>query len=110
MKLLALFLSVIPLVSADPLNCTLHNVTASSNLGARVDGETLQVNWAGEHGTRLRAAFAIDHAMPVVRELVVGDAVLARNLMPEFTTVSGVRREAHGLDHEHRWDVFWDAP
>jgi hypothetical protein len=110
MKSLAFFLFVIPVVSADPLNCTLHNVAASSNLGARVDGETLQVNWMGEHGTRLRAAFAIDRATPVVRELVVGDAVLARNLTPQFTTVSGVRREAHGLDHEHRWDVFWDAP
>ena len=110
MKSLAFFLFVIPLVSADPLNCTLRNVVASSNLGARVDGETLQVNWMGEHGTSLRAAFAIDRATPVVRELAAGDAVLARNLTPEFTTVSGVRREAHGLDHEHRWDVFWDAP
>jgi len=110
MKSLAFFLFVIPVVSADPLNCTLHNVAASPNLGARVDGETLQVTWTGEHGTRLRAAFAIDGATPVVRELAAGNAVLARNLTPEFTTVSGVRREAHGLDHEHRWDVFWDAP
>ena len=37
-------------------------------------------------------------------------AYSGRNLIPEFTTVSGVRRAAHGLPDEHRWDVFWDAP
>jgi hypothetical protein len=40
----------------------------------------------------------------------VGVTVIARNLRPEFTTVSGERRAAHGLDYQHRWDVFWDAP
>ena len=110
MKPLALFLFLAPLLSADPLKCTLHNVTALPELGARVDGETLRVAWAGERGARLRAVFGIDRAAPVVRELAVGGAVLARNLTPEFTTVSGMRRAAHGLDYEHRWDVFWDAP
>ena len=26
------------------------------------------------------------------------------------TVTTGIRRTGHGLDHEHRWDVFWDAP
>jgi hypothetical protein len=110
MKPLAFFLFLAPILPADPLNCTLHNVTASPELGARIDGETLGVTWLGEHGARLRAAFAIDRGAPVVRELAAGEAILARNLTPEFSTVSGMRRAAHGLDNEHRWDVFWDAP
>jgi hypothetical protein len=83
---------------------------SSPELNARVHGEALDVTWAGERGARLRAELAIDHAMPVVRQLVAGEAILARNLTPEFTVVTGVRRAAHGLDYEHRWDVFWDAP
>jgi hypothetical protein len=102
MKRLAFFLFLAPLLSADPLNCTLHDVTASPGLGARVDGDTLRVAWAGEHGARLRAAFAIDRGAPIVRELAAGEAILARNLTPEFSTVSGTRRAAHGLDYEHR--------
>jgi hypothetical protein len=35
---------------------------------------------------------------------------LGRDLVPEFGVTTGVRRTGHGLDHEHRWDVFWDAP
>ena len=99
-----------PLLSADPINCTLHNARASPTLGARIDGEALEVSWTGEHRARLRALFGIDHATPVVRELSAGGEVLGRNLTPEFSTVTGVRREAHGLDYAHRWDVFWDAP
>lgn len=115
MKALTLVLFLTPLLAADPLNCTLHGVGSSPGLNARVDGETLEVIWAGERGIRLRARFGIDRATPVVRELAVagtsGEWVeLAHNLTPEFTTTSGVRRAAHGLPFEHRWDVFWDAP
>jgi hypothetical protein len=110
MRALALLLLASALLPADPLNCTLAGGSSSPDLSARADKDTLVVSWAGEHGTRLRASFAIEHAVPVVRELAVGERVLARNLTPEFTTVSGVRRAAHGLDDEHRWDVFWDAP
>jgi hypothetical protein len=35
---------------------------------------------------------------------------LGRDLVPEFGVTTGVRRTGHGLDHEHRWDVFWDPP
>lgn len=109
MRLLAVILLSARILSADPLNCVNH-ATGSPGLGAHIENETLVVTWAGEHAMPLRASFAIERATPVVRELAAGGAVLARNLTPEFTTVSGVRRAAHGLDYEHRWDVFWDAP
>ncbi len=110
MKTLACLLLTIPLLSADPLHCTLEGAGSSAALSARVENDSLEVAWTGERGSRLRAVFAIDRAAPVVRELAIEGAVLARNLTPEFTTVSGMRRAAHGLDYEHRWDVFWDAP
>ena len=109
MRPLALILLFTRILSADALNCINHSAD-SPGLGAHIEKETLVVAWAGEHGTPLRASFAIEGAAPVVRELAAGGAVVARNLRPEFTTVSGVRRAAHGLDYEHRWDVFWDAP
>src|SRR6266478_4365468 len=105
MRALVLLLPLIPLLSADPINCDLHNARSSLTLDARIEGETLKVTWTGEQGTRLRAFFGIDHAAPVVRELSAGGVVLGHNLTPEFSTVSGVRRAAHGLDYEHRWDV-----
>ena len=110
MKTMACLLLLAPLLHGDPLHCTLHNAGATPGLSAHVENDALEVVWAGERGSRLRAVFGIDGAAPVVRELAVGEAVLARNLTPEFTTVSGMRRAAHGLDYEHRWDVFWDAP
>jgi hypothetical protein len=110
MKTLAFLLLTVPLLSADPLHCTLHGAGSSRALSARVQNDSLEVAWTGEQGSRLRAVFAIDRAAPVIRELAAGGALLARNLTPEFTTVSGVRRAAHGLDNQHRWDVFWDAP
>ncbi len=109
MKPLALVLFSAGILSADALNC-INSAVSSPGLSAHVENETLVVAWTGEHGTPLRASFAIERATPVVRELAAGGAILARDLTPEFTTVSGVRRAAHGLDYEHRWDVFWDAP
>lgn len=109
MKPLALLLLSTRLLFADALNCV-NGAASSPELGARISNETLVVTWTGERGTSLRASLAIERATPVVRELAVNGAVIARNLTPEFTTVSGVRRAAHGLDYEHRWDVFWDAP
>ena len=109
MKRLALILFCARLLPADALHCTIHT-ESSASLGARADHDTLAVTWTGERGAHLTAAFAIDRAAPVIRELAVNGAAVARNLTPEFTTISGVRRAAHGLDYEHRWDVFWDAP
>src|SRR5579872_2361668 len=105
MRILALIAVLVPLASADPIQCT--GVQSSAE---RIDGDTLSISWNGEHGLRLRALFAIEHGTPVIRELAAAGTVLARNLTPEFTTTTGVRRAAHGLDYEHRWDVFWDAP
>jgi hypothetical protein len=45
-----------------------------------------------------------------VRRKGGGWTTLGRDLVPEFGVTTGVRRTGHGLDHEHRWDVFWDAP
>lgn len=115
MKALALLLVFPPFVSGDPINCTFQNTLSPRGPGARLENDMLEVAWTGEGNARLRARFAIDHATPIVRELAivgrVGDwAILGRNLTPEFTTTSGVRRAAHDLPDEHRWDVFWDAP
>jgi len=109
MRPLALLLLSVWILSADALNCINH-AASSPGLGAHIENNTVVITWAGERGTPLSASFAIERATPVVRELAAGGAVIARNLTPEFTTVSGVRRAAHGLDYEHRWDVFWDAP
>lgn len=73
------------------------------------------VTWDGERGQEARARFAIEQATPTVRELAVrkkGDpwTILGSDLVPEFGVTTGIRRTGHGLDHEHRWDVFWDAP
>src|SRR5260221_12876352 len=110
MRPFVFLLLLVPLLSADPLNCTLHGVTASPELGARVDGETLRVVWAGERDTQLRADFAIDHGTPMVRELAAGEAILARNLTPEFTTVSGMRRAAHRAEYAPRRGRFSVPP
>lgn len=115
MRRVALLCIFSPLLCADPLNCKLDTTGAPSAVMARVENDKLVVTWSGERGARLRAAFAIEHGAPIVRELAVANpsgnwATLGTDLTPEFTTTSGVRREAHGLDYEHRWDVFWDAP
>ena len=98
------------LLTAETLNCTLHGAGDSAGIQTSVRDEALDIRWMGEHGVHLSARFGIDHGAPVVRELSAGGAILGRDLAPEFTTVSGVRRAAHGLPYEHRWDVFWDAP
>src|SRR5262249_49566532 len=84
-------------------------------LEAVAEGGTLTLSWDGEPGQQLRARFAVAEAAPTVRELAVreeggGWTTLGRDLVPEFAVTTGVRRTGHGLDHEHRWDVFWDAP
>src|SRR5262249_18109727 len=69
----------------------------------------------GVEGQELQARFSIVEGTPTIKELGVrtkgGEwATLGRDLVPEFAVTTGVRRTGHGLDHEHRWDVFWDAP
>src|SRR5574341_319123 len=112
---LALILLAPQALPARGLSCDLGGYKPAPGLEARVNGEALQVAWDGEHGAKLRARFAISESRPAVRELAVRGrtgrwSVLAENLLPEFTTVSGVRRTGHGLPEELRWWVYWDAP
>src|SRR5579885_2746300 len=83
-------------------------------VAAPQDGR-LTVTWDGADGQELHARFTIEEGIPTVRELGVrrkgGEwTTLGRDLVPEFGVTTGVRRTGHGLDHEHSWDVFWDAP
>src|SRR5262245_28803455 len=86
-----------------------------TGLVAVSEGGSLAVTWDGERRQELRARFSVLDGTPTVRELGVrrkgGEwTALGRDLVPEFGVTTGVRRTGHGLDHEHRWDVFWDAP
>ena len=79
------------------------------------EGGSLAVTWDGEQGQELQARFSIVDGTPTIKELGVrkkgGEwTTLGRDLVPEFGVTTGIRRTGHGLDHEHRWDVFWDAP
>ena len=58
---------------------------------------------------------AIVNGTPTVRELAIRKtggawATVGRDLVPEFSLTTGVRRTGHDLPYENRWDVFWDAP
>jgi hypothetical protein len=79
------------------------------------EGGSLAVTWDGERGQELQARFSLVDRTPTIRELGLRRkggrwTTLGRDLVPEFGVTTGVRRTGHGLDHEHRWDVFWDAP
>src|SRR5262249_24513036 len=84
-------------------------------LVAASENGSLSVTWDGERGRELLARYSIADGTPTVRELGVrkkgGEwTTLGRDLVPEFGVTTGIRRTGHGLDDEHRWDVFWDAP
>src|ERR1700753_2115360 len=84
-------------------------------LVAVAEGGSLTVTWDGDLGQELQARFSIVDGTPTIKELGVrkkdGEwTTLGRDLVPEFGVTTGVRRTGHGLDNEHRWDVFWDAP
>src|SRR4051812_8460725 len=86
-----------------------------AGLVAVPEGASLALTWDGEKGQELHARFSVVDRTPTVKELGVrrkGGAwtELGRDLVPEFGVTTGVRRPGHGLDHEPRWDVFWDAP
>ncbi len=86
-----------------------------SRLVAAAEGGTVAVTWDGEQGQELQARFSIVDGTPTIKELKVrkkgGEwTTLGRDLVPEFSVTTGIRRTGHGLDQEHRWDVFWDAP
>ncbi len=97
------------------IDCDLTDYRERQGLQARLDGEALVAEWDGERGDLLRARFGIRESQPVILELAVRArsgkwSVLGRNLVPEFATVTGLRRTGHGLPEELRWWVYWDAP
>jgi hypothetical protein len=117
-------------LSADSLNCSLSEYKASQGLTAAVEQNALVVSWAGQNGADLRARYAIDGGVPVLRDLAVKKAggawtTLGKNLTPEYHIVSGIRRmaddqanplKAAGIElteeviNKNRWYAFWDAP
>jgi hypothetical protein len=115
LRRLALLFGACSWLYADRLSCDMSAYLPQAGLTASLDQGGVSVAWDGERGQHGRARFDIADHRPVLAELAVrggsGDwSVLGRNLVPEFSTVSGVRRTGHGLPEELRWYVFWDAP
>ena len=115
---------------ADSLSCDMSQYKSATGLTAAIDQNLLVVSWTGQGGTELRARYAIDNGVPVVRDLAVHRAGgqwtnLGQNLTPEFRVTSGIRRfstqQAQPLRDagvvltpeviaKNRWYAFWDAP
>ena len=101
--------------AAPPLTCDMTAYRPQPGLEAFSQERSLNVRWSGEQGQELLATFAIVNGMPTVRELAIRKTggtwgTVGRNLVPEFSVTTGVRRTGHDLPYENRWDVFWDAP
>lgn len=111
----------------EPLTCDLTGYKAGPGLAAVMEGGVLRLEWAGARGQELRAVFGLEEGVPIVRELAVRKTewmTLARDLTPEFQTVSGVRRisnqqlaplsklnlTSEEVIEREKWKVFWDAP
>lgn len=97
------------------LECGWRDYKAQPGLVAELREGSLSVTWDGERGEQLRMRLAVENGQPQIRELAVRRAggnwsILGRELKPEFTVTSGVRRTGHGLPEELRWWVYWDAP
>ncbi len=115
--------------SGQSFTCDLHEYKPAEGLRAEVRSGALELNWQGERGEPLRAAFTIRDGQPIVTELAArgtgGWVVLARDLTPEFQVTSGKRRLSQQqiaplrelgveltpevVDRE-KWFAFWDAP
>src|SRR5262245_52608101 len=77
--------------------CDLSHYRPQEGLTAETAAGGLRVNWTGEHGQQLRAAFAIDAGRPVIRELAARKStgqwgILGTDLTPEYEITSGQRR------------------
>jgi hypothetical protein len=115
--------------SGQSFTCDLREYKPAEGLRADVRSGALELNWQGEHGESLRAAFTIHDGQPVVKELAARGAgawvVLARDLTPEFQVTSGKRRLSQqqiaplrelGIEltpevvDREKWFAFWDAP
>jgi hypothetical protein len=115
---------------AQSVTCDLSAYKATDGLKAATSGGVLTLEWSGENREPLRAAFAIEGGVPVVRELAARNAkgawlVLGRELKPEFDVTSGVRRLSEQqmqpmrelgialtpeVVEREKWNAFWDAP
>jgi hypothetical protein len=110
----ALWLGLLPAVTAAQV-VDMTGYRPQPGLVAVAGNGTITVTWDGEEGRESLARFSIVEGTPTVSELAARKkgnkwTTLGRNLVPEFGVTTGVRRTGHGLDDEHRWDVFWDAP
>jgi hypothetical protein len=101
--------------AAPSQTCDLSGYRPQPGLEVSSQGGGLTVRWDGEKGQELLVKLAIVNGTPTVRELAArkkgGEwAMIGRDLVPEFSLTTGVRRTGHGLSYDNRWDVFWDAP
>ena len=101
--------------AAPPPVCDMTAYQPQPGLEASSQDGSLNLRWNGEKGHELLATLAIVNGIPTVRELAIrktGGAwgTVGRDLVPEFSLTTGVRRTGHDLPYENRWDVFWDAP
>jgi hypothetical protein len=114
----------------DPIIYDLEDYSAQNDLQATVENNLLTLQWAGDPGNDIRLKFAVRQGIPTIVEMAIhrvekGWTVFARNLVPEYRVVSGLRRltqqqteplEKMGVAlteeklNEIKWDAFWDAP
>src|SRR5262245_60694470 len=71
MKIVLLLFSVTAALQAAPLSCDLTQYRGQGGLEARLQNDTLVVQWEGESGQQLRATFSIVDGVPRVDELAV---------------------------------------
>src|SRR5262245_46794028 len=115
---------------ADPLKCDVSQYKAITGLTAGIEQDLLVVSWTGQGGSELRARYAVDGGVPVVRDLAVRKSggqwtTLGQHLTAEYRVTTGVRRmseqqaeplRAAGVQltpdviTKNRWYAFWDAP
>ncbi len=123
-------ISTITAGAQDALNCNLFGYEAKEGLTATVANDLLTVTWEGDPNNEVRLRFTIENKVPVIKEMAIRQLhepwmVLAKNVIPEFRVVSGLRRvtqqqteplEKLGVPlteeklNEIKWDAFWDAP
>ena len=100
---------------ADSISCALSDCRPVPGMEVSFENDTVTVSWEGKEDARLRIRLIVSQGCPVIRELAIhkGDGrwiTLGQDLVPELGVTTGRRRTGHGLPHENRWDVYWDAP
>src|SRR4051812_15114908 len=95
--------------AAPPQTCDMTGYHPQPGLEACWQNGSLSVRWDGDKGQELLARFEVVNGIPTILELAVRKkggawATVGRDLVPEFTVTTGVRRTGHGLPYENRWD------